>query len=261
MICRTCGSVIADTDDFCPKCGTKVLKTAYCAHCGAVLHEDAEFCHKCGTKVPRGVTPAAKEFVEDEYEEEEYEDEEYDPEDCDGEEYEVEEYDEDEYDDGEYDEEDDDDEYDDDSYDEDEESIGSRIAVTVIIVLAVAILLVGLFAGFLFFGGSEKEDAGKDAAVATTEQQQDTADKENGSTAETGTESASDQSIKAVGTVKVVKAVNIRKGASKDGALIRTAKVDETFEYTDVESGWYHIILSDGSQAYVYGEYVEEIKN
>ena len=257
MICKTCGSVIADTDDFCPKCGTKVQKTAYCAHCGAVLHEDAEFCHKCGTKVPRGVTPAAKKFAEDEYEPEEaYEDDEYEE---DGE-YEEEEYDEEEYDgeyeDDEYDDEDDD-EYDDDS-DGDEENLGTKIAVTVIIILAIAILLVGAFAAFLFFGGSGKKNGEGNTAVA--EQQKDTAATEAGTSSETESTSDAGKNAAAVGTVKVVKAVNIRKAASKDGDLIRTAKVGETFEYTDIEKSWYHIILSDGTQAYVYGEYVEEVK-
>ena len=55
MICRHCGAELQNTDDFCPRCGKKVQKTAYCPKCGALLHEDAEFCHKCGAKVPAGI--------------------------------------------------------------------------------------------------------------------------------------------------------------------------------------------------------------
>lgn len=51
MICTKCGARLLDTDQFCPECGTKVIKEKRCPDCGAVLREGTKFCHKCGRLV------------------------------------------------------------------------------------------------------------------------------------------------------------------------------------------------------------------
>ncbi|MBP3477255.1 MAG: zinc-ribbon domain-containing protein [Lachnospiraceae bacterium] len=51
MICTKCGARLLDTDQFCPKCGTKAIKEKRCPDCGAVLREGTKFCHKCGRLV------------------------------------------------------------------------------------------------------------------------------------------------------------------------------------------------------------------
>lgn len=51
MICTKCGARLLDTDQFCSKCGTKVIKEKRCPDCGAVLREGTKFCHKCGRLV------------------------------------------------------------------------------------------------------------------------------------------------------------------------------------------------------------------
>ena len=51
MICTKCGARLMDTDRFCPKCGTKVIKEKRCPECGAVLRDGTKFCHKCGSPV------------------------------------------------------------------------------------------------------------------------------------------------------------------------------------------------------------------
>ena len=48
MICKECGAGLMETDQFCPKCGTRVIKEMRCPDCGAVLREGTKFCHKCG---------------------------------------------------------------------------------------------------------------------------------------------------------------------------------------------------------------------
>lgn len=48
MICAKCGARLLDTDQFCSRCGTKVIKEKRCPDCGAVLREGTKFCHKCG---------------------------------------------------------------------------------------------------------------------------------------------------------------------------------------------------------------------
>lgn len=51
MICKECGAELMETDQFCPKCGTRVIKETRCPDCGAVLREGTKFCHKCGRLV------------------------------------------------------------------------------------------------------------------------------------------------------------------------------------------------------------------
>lgn len=51
MICKECGAELMETDQFCPKCGTRVVKEMRCPDCGAVLREGTKFCHKCGRLV------------------------------------------------------------------------------------------------------------------------------------------------------------------------------------------------------------------
>lgn len=51
MICTNCGAHLMDSDQFCPKCGTKAIKDRRCPDCGAVLREGTKFCHKCGRPI------------------------------------------------------------------------------------------------------------------------------------------------------------------------------------------------------------------
>lgn len=51
MICTECGAQLMDTDQFCPKCGTRVKREKRCPDCGAVLRDGTKFCHKCGRLV------------------------------------------------------------------------------------------------------------------------------------------------------------------------------------------------------------------
>ncbi len=49
-VCKKCGQVLDDDQDFCVKCGMALGK-ALCKNCGATLEEGQEYCHKCGSKV------------------------------------------------------------------------------------------------------------------------------------------------------------------------------------------------------------------
>lgn len=51
MRCTSCGERLMDTDQFCPKCGAKVIREKRCPECGALLREGTRFCHKCGCLV------------------------------------------------------------------------------------------------------------------------------------------------------------------------------------------------------------------
>lgn len=51
MVCTNCGAHLMETDQFCPKCGTKAIREKRCPDCGAVLREGTKFCHNCGCAV------------------------------------------------------------------------------------------------------------------------------------------------------------------------------------------------------------------
>ncbi len=48
--CPSCGTMVAEDDMFCRKCGVRVAAVA-CSSCGASLLTDDEYCPKCGTPV------------------------------------------------------------------------------------------------------------------------------------------------------------------------------------------------------------------
>jgi uncharacterized Zn finger protein (UPF0148 family) len=60
MICKECGYDLQDTDVFCPKCGTRVIKEKRCPDCGALLREGMQFCSKCGSRVETPQTKSRK---------------------------------------------------------------------------------------------------------------------------------------------------------------------------------------------------------
>lgn len=51
MKCKNCGAKIKDDFDFCPNCGTKIIKELICPNCGTTNELDASFCKKCGTRL------------------------------------------------------------------------------------------------------------------------------------------------------------------------------------------------------------------
>lgn len=67
MVCTKCGAGLRESDQFCPKCGTRVIKETRCPDCGAALREGTKFCHKCGSMVERseGSGGAGVENMED----------------------------------------------------------------------------------------------------------------------------------------------------------------------------------------------------
>lgn len=59
MVCTECGARISEEDQFCPKCGAKVIKKRRCPDCGALLRQDNKFCPKCGRLVGEKKTAKA----------------------------------------------------------------------------------------------------------------------------------------------------------------------------------------------------------
>ena len=63
----------------------------------------------------------------------------------------------------------------------------------------------------------------------------------------------------AAGKLQIIKNVNMRNQPStENSSILGVAKTGEVYEYYElVGDSWYHIRLSDGSEAYVYKEYVD----
>lgn len=59
MVCTECGARLSEEDQFCPKCGAKVIKKRRCPDCGALLRQDNKFCPKCGRLVGEKKKPKA----------------------------------------------------------------------------------------------------------------------------------------------------------------------------------------------------------
>ncbi len=51
MVCTECGARLMEGDQFCPKCGARVIKERRCPDCGEVLRGGAKFCPGCGRAV------------------------------------------------------------------------------------------------------------------------------------------------------------------------------------------------------------------
>lgn len=46
--CSNCGEAVPANNQFCPECGTKMVKEKKCSQCGNILEEDDKFCGQCG---------------------------------------------------------------------------------------------------------------------------------------------------------------------------------------------------------------------
>ncbi len=57
MKCTNCGAPLLDTDQFCSKCGAKVIRERKCPDCGTILRDGTKFCPKCGRRVEDGSDP------------------------------------------------------------------------------------------------------------------------------------------------------------------------------------------------------------
>jgi len=248
MKCKFCGIELRESDSFCPGCGRKIVKepeVKICENCGAVLRPGAVFCHKCGSEVIPDHQPEPEEVFEAEEppkhkkkvrrpeenprkrvyeeipEEEEEEDDDYEDEDEEG--------------------------------DEDYEEENASFVKTIAILIGVAILVVAVVVGVLYWKNSQPGNSTKGATAQTA-----TAASDQGTEAsakESNTNQASDSS--AQGKLTVTGDVNIREQASKTSAKIDGAKVGETYDYYEVVDSWYRIKTADGKDGYIYKDYVK----
>ena len=57
MVCRKCGSEMAEDAVFCTECGEKIERLQ-CPHCGAAADEDDVFCTACGERIAQPRCPS-----------------------------------------------------------------------------------------------------------------------------------------------------------------------------------------------------------
>lgn len=138
--------------------------------------------------------------------------------------------------------------YGEDDYGDEEESSGGFDLTKATMILGIIVLIVILIGGGIILKKKLAFDA-NDGEDTVTEQQ-------DGSTGESNGETAPGE---VAGKLQIIKNVNMRNQPStENSSILGVAKTGEVYEYYElVGDSWYHIRLSDGSDAYVYKEYVE----
>lgn len=138
--------------------------------------------------------------------------------------------------------------YDEDDYGDEEESSGGFDLTKATMILGIVVLIVILIGGGIILKKKLAFDA-NDGEDTVTEQQ-------DGSTGESNGETTPGE---VAGKLQIIKNVNMRNQPStENSSILGVAKTGEVYEYYElVGDSWYHIRLSDGSDAYVYKEYVE----
>ena len=139
--------------------------------------------------------------------------------------------------------------YEDTDYEEDaQESSGGFDLTKVTMILGIVVLIVILIAGGIILKKKLAFDAndGEDPVI----EQQD---------GNTGENTGENSLGEVAGKLQIIKNVNMRNQPStENSSILGVAKTGEVYEYYElVGDSWYHIRLSDGSDAYVYKEYVD----
>lgn len=246
MKCKRCGAELLDTDTFCVKCGQKVDELPRCPKCGEILREGTRFCHKCGASVVEN-SDAKQEPEDDEIPvtgtktvdipfdlieksiimEAEQAVVKRDFKD-------IEEKEEDNP-------EDDFEDYAEEDYADNPKFSKKGISISnLTMILGVVILVLLVIVGIVLVKNklSMQWDRNQDEVVEQQENQ-------------------------VAGKIQVLKNVNIRNQPdTENSSILGVARTGEVYEYYElVNDNWYHIRLNDGSDGYVYKEYVNELSN
>ena len=142
--------------------------------------------------------------------------------------------------------------YDGDGYDDDnlndEEASGGFDLTRVTMILGIVVLIVIVIGGGIILKKKLHFDFGTTVSEPTRES--------NGNAGENTGENTPG---KVAGKLQIIKNVNMRNQPStENSSILGVAKTGEVYEYYElVGDSWYHIRLSDGSEAYVYKEYVD----
>lgn len=273
MKCTKCGATLLDTDQFCNKCGAKVVRQKRCPDCGTVLRDGTLFCPGCGKKVgevqekevAKGETldipieviernilsETAAEMLTDDRKRNAMGKRETQsipakkkptPEPPVRKKRPV-------YEEAEEDEEDWDDEedFEEEEWDDDEDEEGPDILTIMTIIIGCVLLVVAVFIGYHFYRQYVPKDYGEVA-----EEMQEEQEAEN-----------SEETDAYAGTLRIRSNVNVRTSPSTEGtSVIMVAKQDETYHYYNIseDGNWYCIALEGKGgtydRGYVFADYV-----
>lgn len=283
MNCKRCGAELLDTDTFCVKCGQRVDEALRCPNCGEELREGTKFCHKCGTmitygpeddeipvvqqktvdipfeEIEQGILLEAEQAVVKRQASEQEERSRHPQQRAERDEHPQErivknrklkedyishnveeDYDED---------------YEEDEDDDDGEDRRGMKILTVII--GIAIVIIGLTVAFILwqrYNPNRYDNLGDERQEQEEDGEGEEGDGEDGENEEEGPETQ--------GKLQVLSNVNVRTNPDKDNSeVIKVAKTGETYEFYElINNAWYYIRLEDGTDGYVYKDYVEVLE-
>lgn len=269
MKCTRCGATLLDTDQFCNKCGAKVIRQKRCPDCGTVLRDGTLFCPGCGKKVGEAqekevekgetldipievierniLSETAAEMLTDDRKRNTTVKKEAQsipvkkkptPEPPVRKKRPV--YEEVEEDEEDWEEEEDLEEEDWDDEEDDEDEEGTDILTIMTVIIGCVLLVVAVFIGYHFYRQYVPKDY-EEAAEEMQEEQEAESGEETGAYA---------------GTLRIRSNVNVRTSPSTEGtSVIMVAKQDETYHYYNVseDGNWYCIDLEGKGGAYDRG--------
>ena len=142
--------------------------------------------------------------------------------------------------------------YEEDDYGDEKESSGGFDLTKATMILGIVVLIVILIGGGVILKKKLHFDFGNIGDTTISEPTRET----DGSTGENNGDTIPGE---VTGKLQIIKNVNMRNQPStENSSILGVAKTGEVYEYYElVGDSWYHIRLSDGSDAYVYKEYVE----
>lgn len=142
--------------------------------------------------------------------------------------------------------------YEEDDYEDEEKSSGGFDLTKATMILGIVVLIVILIGGGIILKKKLHFDFSNIGDTTVSEPTRET----DGNTGENNGENTPGE---VAGKLQIIKNVNMRNQPStENSSILGVAKTGEVYEYYElVGDSWYHIRLSDGSDAYVYKEYVE----
>lgn len=146
--------------------------------------------------------------------------------------------------------------YDGDGYDDDdlndEEASGGFDLTRVTMILGIVVLIVIVIGGGIILKKKLHFDFSNIGDTTVSEP----TGENNGNAGENTGENTPGE---VAGKLQIIKNVNMRnRPGTENSSILGVAKTGEVYEYYElVGDSWYHIRLSDGSEAYVYKEYVD----
>jgi hypothetical protein len=139
-----------------------------------------------------------------------------------------------------------------------------KAAVGLFVIVLIVVGVVGGYVWYLTRSGNEDVSIQKYSTTnnSTTNKPTPPTTAVSPSTSPTATATSSPSVI--VNQVKITTTptgfLNVRSTPATSGSLVTKVYPGETYSFTEVKNGWYHITLTDGSTGWVIGTYASKVK-